>query len=540
MANYTTTFYLHLRKHINKTIAFNNCDSMGIDMEKAQKLAKLKYEGSAIPIEPASFDFIGRYFRWVYDRDSLFSYDNTDNLWHLSKGNVLLENFLQDYFEILKEIAEEKKDWVMMFYAQHFFKAGVIRELAFKIRNSYSLRVDRFSEVLDSTENLRYFEIFDTKVSEGGKYRALVDLSKKDFELNVVDWKDTFDKKLTRVLPMPISTDEDDEPKLWLSLIRTYMCNDESLIEYFEKVLAYIMSPYNYNQVMINFFGSKGKNGKSTVIKVLQDILGPHTVLANRDLINANPPSNFKKDDALASLEGKSLVIFNELDERMIGSTVNIKELTEGGRDEYGNKIWTTVRPAYSPNYRINLCGIPLLVTNSLLNLGEWTSVDSIFRRLIIIPFNYHIEVEDPEILNRLAKEYPKIELWLYRNYYKHYRINLKAEPKPDIVQAIMVTYRTESDLIKMFVDECLEFSTVDGVNMRRSDLYTMYQTYCRRNGRNAIRNRGSNGFQELISNYISKDKVYMSNGIAMVRGIKPSQEYIHSYEITSNSSMSK
>ena len=133
-------------------------------------------------------------------------------------------------------------------------------------------------------------------------------------------------------------------------------------------VLAYMMSPYNYNQVLLYWLGESGKNGKSTVLKVVQDLLGPLATRMNSELLNAKPAASFKKDDSLAATDGRSLLIFNEIDERMVVSTQNIRDITEGGRDEFGNRIMTTVRPAYSPNYEVNIAGTPLVVANSLLN----------------------------------------------------------------------------------------------------------------------------------------------------------------------------
>ena len=70
-------------------------------------------------------------------------------------------------------------------------------------------------------------------------------------------------------------------------------------------------------------------------------------------------------------------------------------------------------------------------LANGLLVFPEWADLKPITRRLIIIPFNFTIEKEDPTITNRLAAEYPQIQLWLYLNYFKHRGINIKEVPQP-------------------------------------------------------------------------------------------------------------
>jgi phage/plasmid-associated DNA primase len=246
----------------------------------------------------------------------------------------------------------------------------------------------------------------------------------------------------------------------------------------------------------------------------------------NADLINSNPASSFKKDDALAATEGKSLLIFNELDERMVASTQNIKELTEGGRDEFGNKVMTVVRPAYSRNYDINISGTPLIVANSLLNMGEWSNLAPIFKRMILVPFDYKITKEDPTILNRLAQEYPKIQTWLYLNYFEHKGILIKDEPKPQAFQDLFLQYYEDSDIIKTFWNDCVEVTNSPNDSIMRGTIYRMYEEYCKANGRKPIKNKGTNGFANLIKHYLPK--VINRNGNFVVVGIKQSAYYLN------------
>ena len=240
----------------------------------------------------------------------------------------------------------------------------------------------------------------------------------------------------------------------------------------------------------------------------------------NSELLNAKPSTSFKKDDALAATEGKSLFIFNEIDERMIVSTQNIKDLTEGGRDDYGNRLMTVVRPAYSRNYEVNICGTPLVVSNTLLNFGDWSALDPIFKRLILVPFDYKIIHEDPTIIDRLAAEYPKIQSWLYRNYFEHKGIKLKVEPRPGPIDRLFLRFRDESDIIGMFWNDCIEETGDKKDDILRSDIYRMYTQYCQVNGRIPIKNVGTNGFQNIIQPYLTKVGLTKKNGSFYVRGV--------------------
>lgn len=515
MGNYLTTFKIQIIKHIRSVYKFR--DTRALSGPEVKALVN-KLLDQAIPIPPETYSWLGTMFRYVRDKDQWLVYDNASGLWHYERDDLSLRSLLTDYFQALHEDASNAHDAIFTEYASYWFKGTHINQLTTRIKSGVQFLEERADDLIDANYNIRYFD-----TTEGT--RALIDLSQDTFNIKEVKFKDTQPMMLTHKAPVPIEI-QYDEPKLWLSLIEQYMLNDPERIAYFKKVLAYMMSPYNYNQALLYFIGSDGRNGKSTVIKVLQDLLGSHAIRMNAELLNSNPSPSFKKDDALAATEGKSLLIFNEIDERMVASTQNIKDLTEGGRDEFGNKVMTVVRPAYSRNYDINISGTPLIVANSLINMGEWSNLAPIFKRMVLVPFDYVITKEDPTILNRLAQEYPKIQAWLYLNYFEHKGVLIKDEPKPQDFQTLFTQYYEDSDIIKMFWNDCIEVTGNDHDNIMRGTIYKMYETYCRSNGRKPIKNKGTNGFANLIKKYLPK--VVMSNGNYIVKGVKQSAYYLN------------
>lgn len=510
-SNYLTSYKAHLRKHVKEVFQFQ--DRTGVTEPEIKAFVAELTSDSAIPIPQETFQWLGSYFKYVEDKEQMLFYDNTSGLWAFEHDETKLRNMLTDFFSIVAEEADTAKDSIFYRYAKSFFVPGRLNNLAARIKTAIVFTIHKSADIINATEQLRYFNTVDGK-------RALLDMSQPQFNLRTVAFKETQDLHLMHISPVPINT-TDEEPTLWLQLIEQYMLGDKDKVEYFHKVLAYLMSPYNYNQVMIYFLGESGRNGKSTVIKVLQDILGPHAIRMNSELLNSQPQSSFKKDDALAATEGRSLLLFNEVDERMIASTQNIKDLTEGGRDEFGNKIMTVVRPAYSRNYEVNVCGTPVVIANSLVNFGDWSALDPIFKRLILVPFDFKITHEDPHLLNKLAQEYPKIQAWLYLNYFKHKGIKLKQVPKPAGIEQKFNQYRQDSDIIGMYWNECLQVTANPKDEMLRSELYRMYEQYCKANGRKPIRNKGTNGFQNLVEGYLMKATVVHKNGSYYVQGVK-------------------
>lgn len=514
-ANYLTTFKIQIIRHIRETYTFSDTSYLS-PMEIKEAIKQLC--NRAVPIAPKTFDWLRSMLRFVRDKDQWLVYDNTTGLWHYEVSDNQLRALLCDYFQAIYEAAYNAGDDIYMGYACAFFGTNKIAQLMIRLRGAVQFIEPSAAKIIERNYNIRYFD-----TTEGSK--CIIDISKDQFNMRTVKFSETQPMLLQAQAPVPIST-TDEEPKLWLSLIDEYMLHDPVKVAYFYKVLAYMMSPYNYNQVLLYWIGDHGRNGKGTIVKVLQDILGPYATRLNSDLINANPAPSFKKDDALASTEGRSLLIFNEIDERMVASTQSIKDLTEGGRDKFGNKIMTVVRPAYSRNYEINISGTPLIIANSLLNMGEWSNLEPIFRRLILVSFDYKIQVEDPTLLDRLAMEYPKIQTWLYLNYFKHKGVLLKDEPAPADWQRRFDQYINDSDIIKLFWNDCFTITNSPNDMVLRGTVYKMYTEYCKANGRKPIKNKGTNGFAVLARDYMQPEVILHGN--VYIKGIKQSSYYLN------------
>jgi phage/plasmid-associated DNA primase len=111
----------------------------------------------------------------------------------------------------------------------------------------------------------------------------------------------------------------------------------------------------------------------------------------------------------------------------------------------------------------------------------------------------------------------------LYLNYFKYKGIKLKQEKRPPHVEDKFNQYRKDSDIIGTFWQECVLVTNDGKDEMLRSDLYRMYSQYCNVNGRKPIRNKGTNGFQNLIDGYLQTAKLVHKNGSYYVQGIKRS-----------------
>lgn len=526
MSIYLSNFVRHIRKHVKDSIPFT--PSPQLSDKEAKLLAERRSPlAQSVPIFVETQAWLKRYYVFVRDAGVYMYYNIQTGLWDKDVDNTRLFNLLNDYFTILSEEALKVQDLVMLYYAKELFKVTKLRDLVTKIQKSAYFTIESMHKLVEQTENYVYFDTVEGT-------NALLDLSQDKWNLRLVKLEDTQDLYLTKRQTQKLSVNPDDEPKLFLSLIEEYMCHDKDLIEYFHKVLAYLMSPHNYNQVFFHFYGPKGKNGKSTLVKVIQDILGPRTVRLPNEYLLERPPMSFKREDVTAAMDGKSLYIFNEMKSRAYLDDQIFKKISDGGVDDFGNKVYEIVRPAYSKAYGVSIQGTSIVLSNGLLQFPTGADIDPILRRMIIIPFNYLIKREDPSITNRLAAEYPQIQLWLYMNYFKYRNINLKDELKPQVVQEVMDRYAEEVDMLQNFFKDCFVFSADDTKRLLRSDLYRTYEQYCDANGRIPIGNNGSNGFQASSKPYLenllgAREDQYLMllNGVYYIKGIEHSPYYL-------------
>ena len=111
-------------------------------------------------------------------------------------------------------------------------------------------------------------------------------------------------------------------------------------------------------------------------------------------------------------------------------------------------------------------------------------------------------------------------------NYFEHKGVLIKDEPKPQVFDDLLKQYYEDSDIIKMFWKECVDETGNDTDRIMRGTIYKMYEAYCKANGRKPIKNKGTNGFANLIKKYLPK--VINSNGNFVVTGVKQSAYYLN------------
>lgn len=267
---------------------------------------------------------------------------------------------------------------------------------------------------------------------------------------------------------------------VWEAFLYSIFQQDIDLIHFIQRYLGYCLAGVISEQILVVCYGT-GSNGKSTLLNVLQLVLGD-------GYCNAAPQGLLmeKKTDShpteLADLFGKRLVIAQETNQgsRLAESTV--KQLTGGdtiSARRMREDFWT-----FKPTHKL------VLATNHKPRIKG--TDHAIWRRLVLIPFEQrfwnpakgesgpeHLR-QNKDLLMKLAAEAEGILAWMVRGCLDWQQSGLQI---PDSVRTATAAYRSEEDTVGRFVSECCITEELSRVKF--SDLYARLEQWGNESGDN-------------------------------------------------------
>jgi putative DNA primase/helicase len=186
-----------------------------------------------------------------------------------------------------------------------------------------------------------------------------------------------------------------------------------------------------------------GANGKSTLTRVLADVLGDYAVVASRDLLVAMQHDSHPTSKA--DLFRRRFAHSGELPAGAKLNEAQVKELT--GDDKVKARRMREDFWEFDPSHLL------WLHANHRPQI-EGTD-DGIWRRVMLIPFDVQIPKEDRDanLAQRIVKEEgPGVLRWMLEGLAAWQANGLGVPP---IVEAATADYRNESDTVATFIDEC-------------------------------------------------------------------------------------
>ncbi len=206
---------------------------------------------------------------------------------------------------------------------------------------------------------------------------------------------------LTRGVNVDYTSDTD--PAEFEKFIKTIFNNDIELVSFVQRLLGYCITGLVHEHVLPVLHG-QGANGKSTLIGVVQDLLGDHAMTAPDGLVIRH--DHEPHPERIASLRGRRLVVSNELEQKAVLAEQTVKMLTGGdtlsARELYGRRF------NFQPTHKV------LLVSNHRPKVKG--TDHAIWRRIRLIPFETVIpdHQQDVGLRQRLVEDHGQAVLaWL-------------------------------------------------------------------------------------------------------------------------------
>lgn len=193
---------------------------------------------------------------------------------------------------------------------------------------------------------------------------------------------------------------------IWEDFLYDACGNHQDRFKYLQMLSGYLLTGENPQQHIYLFRGN-GRNGKSTYVSAVTDILGNYaTTMAMKSIINHHGSGY---NDDLMHLRGKRLVTVAELAEHMIIDSGRVKAFTGNDR--------IAARHLYGKWEEFKLPTKFILLMNDLPKCNDTS--DGFWSRVKIIPFDYPVPPHrrNTELPKQLIPEYPGILNWMIQGY---------------------------------------------------------------------------------------------------------------------------
>lgn len=250
---------------------------------------------------------------------------------------------------------------------------------------------------------------------------------------------------------------------------------DADMVAFIQRGVGWSLTGVVEERALFFLYGERGKNGKSTLIETIMNLLGvcgetsfgyARKVTADTFMKSRNQDDNQRK---AATLAGPRFICTSEVSEEQRLNEQLIKDIT-GGDTLEARKLYQeafTFKPQFKAwmygNHKPQIRGTD----------------DAIWSRVKLIPFEVSFAGrEDTKLPTKLKGELPGILNWALRGCLNWQRQGLNPPVK---VQAATQAYREEMDMFGQFIQDCCVIRR--DASVWASELWSTYQVWCSENG---------------------------------------------------------
>lgn len=247
---------------------------------------------------------------------------------------------------------------------------------------------------------------------------------------------------------------------------------DPDLRAFLQRYFGYCLLGITSEQCLVFFYGA-GRNGKSTLVDLIVEILGDYAVSMSIDSFAGDSRrAGAEATPDLARLPGARLVAASEPEMGTNLKDALIKVLTGGEM--------IPVRRLHQdffelrPQFKIVLSG------NHKPHIRD--DSDGIWRRVHLVPFEVQIPEEevDPDLPKKLRREAEGVFGWLVRGCLDYLNGGLRV---PERIRAATAEYREEQDPIGAFLRNACHITGKDEDRETPEEMFNGYCMYAKREG---------------------------------------------------------
>lgn len=247
----------------------------------------------------------------------------------------------------------------------------------------------------------------------------------------------------------------------WEQFLLSCHDGDRDMVAFLQRVFGYAVLGARDDHVWFVFYGTRGRNGKDTLLKTLMAVLGGDlaNIIPTELLLDSRVPRNSSAPTPdVLSLRGKRIAFANESEDGQRFAMSKIKTLTGGGYLQargLQDKLYTTWKQTH----------LLFLMTNEIPRAKA--DDDAFWSRLLAVPWKIRFVDEpttpderkrDPQMEYKLLAELPGILAWLVRGCLAYQREGLNP---PESVLACTRERRDAFDDVGRFLRECCEVERV-------------------------------------------------------------------------------
>lgn len=318
---------------------------------------------------------------------------------------------------------------------------------------------------------------------------------------------------------MPVDYDPKATCPVFMHFLETVQPSVE-MREFLQRWFGYSLTGLTSEQKLVFFYGG-GRNGKSTLVDLIADLMGPYaTTVPIESLTGTDTRKGADATPDLVRLPGARMVRASEPEEGTKMKEAQIKTLTGGEAILVRRMMQEFVE--VNPEFKLTISGNH----RPEIRGGD----DGIWRRMLLVPWDVQIpeEAVDKMLGAKLRDEASGILNWLLEGCRKWVDSGLMI---PAEITDATDAYRLENDYPLSFLKGCCEVTGDKGDFIRARDMNDNFNFYLRNIGQREW------GARTISNRFIYKAKFYKSaDGAGFnhdksnntgYRGIKLTQEFI-------------